>query len=554
MKKFFFSIEEVQFKLKTDENGNWVIEPAADKDRSASLGFYLQPARAAVQSFLERVPPSYSVSLSFETDLTSHTFSQKSLREWLRRFSLYTDGFQRGIKKLSEVLSHPRAFILCRDQSFESGESHFFGQVRESSLGLEVLPLSVEWLTFFLLGEGLYARSLVKPERGLRGSWKVFLAVPRPIKNIAREKEPEELSQVRSILQERQKGCSCKRPLKRRERVFVQFKISSACNFSCDFCYYKRNLELPRFIDLERTLPVMKEFFRRFNQSRGAGATVLLHGGEPLMHPDVKGLCRRIGKELEGLLSEEEPFSMTTNGFLLSQKREVFSCLAHATVSFNTDRFEGKERLYEGFVKSLKEVYPQYRQQISFLSLIGLESPESLCRAYEKLMDDIGAKAVRFSAERLVSEDAEESFSLSHRRFLEENLKLLELTEKRSDLIFHPKLYLSGRPSFVVHGCGNCSLPNIFDIDCTVRVCAKNYEIPPVFAVEVLSEAMEAAKGEEEFLSLMSFLSLGEERTLRQVVCTLLGCDLSDFCSTGCVNFPTIDQSGVCAMLMREAL
>ena len=78
------------------------------------------------------------------------------------------------------------------------------------------------------------------------------------------------------------------------------------CNLACEYCN--------EFDDFSKPVPT-EEMFRRIDHLAGLGTTVItISGGEPLLHPDLDEIIRRI--RLHGIIA-----GLITNGYLLTGER-----------------------------------------------------------------------------------------------------------------------------------------------------------------------------------------------------------------------------------------
>src|ERR1019366_7470139 len=75
------------------------------------------------------------------------------------------------------------------------------------------------------------------------------------------------------------------------------------CNLSCTYCNEFDNFSKP---------VVLEEMFRRVDNLAALGTTIItLSGGEPLLHPHLEEIVRRVRRH--GILA-----GMITNGYLLT--------------------------------------------------------------------------------------------------------------------------------------------------------------------------------------------------------------------------------------------
>jgi len=107
-------------------------------------------------------------------------------------------------------------------------------------------------------------------------------------------------------------------PLPRRQVDQVQMKLTNQCNFECRHCIEGSGRGQKGFLDFSRWRSFLADFFN--HNSEG---TVVLTGGEPLLHPDIDII-------IEELLSLGLRIRLFTNGALLAAGRlsqEMLACL-----------------------------------------------------------------------------------------------------------------------------------------------------------------------------------------------------------------------------------
>lgn len=108
----------------------------------------------------------------------------------------------------------------------------------------------------------------------------------------------------------------------------IHLEVSGRCQLNCPYCYSKSGTELAvsEWQALVKELaPLTKQF--------------TLGGGEPLLYDDLGDIIETIHRL--GL-----PVSLTTNGLLLSEKRDLVSALDAVSISYHGDL----EVLWEGLV------------------------------------------------------------------------------------------------------------------------------------------------------------------------------------------------------------
>src|SRR5512135_836681 len=78
------------------------------------------------------------------------------------------------------------------------------------------------------------------------------------------------------------------------------------CNLSCGYCN--------EYDDFSKPIP-LEDMFRRIDRLASFGTSIItISGGEPLMHPELEEIIRRIRKR--GMIA-----GMITNGYLLTPAR-----------------------------------------------------------------------------------------------------------------------------------------------------------------------------------------------------------------------------------------
>ncbi|MEN2977493.1 phytanoyl-CoA dioxygenase family protein (plasmid) [Tistrella bauzanensis] len=138
----------------------------------------------------------------------------------------------------------------------------------------------------------------------------------------------------------------------------VALELTEACNYRCTMCDYWR-IPNPKFMPLADA----RDFLGLFGET--GLASVLLTGGEPLLHPQWR--------EIAGMLPEGARRSLCTNGSpILKKNRDVATFFDRLTVSVdgatdeNFARIRGFRHL-EGIMRALEEIKaarPQIRIQI----------------------------------------------------------------------------------------------------------------------------------------------------------------------------------------------
>jgi len=99
----------------------------------------------------------------------------------------------------------------------------------------------------------------------------------------------------------------------------IHLEVSGRCQLNCPYCYSKSGTELAVSewqALVEELAPLTKQF--------------TLGGGEPLLYDDLGDIIETIHRL--GL-----PVSLTTNGLLLSEKRDLVSALDAVSVSYHGD-------------------------------------------------------------------------------------------------------------------------------------------------------------------------------------------------------------------------
>ena len=90
---------------------------------------------------------------------------------------------------------------------------------------------------------------------------------------------------------------------------------TTACNFSCAYCYAKRSVDNPEFMD-GNTVQTTIDFIKRYSKSN---FSIAFTGGEPLLAPEI---CLRFSSELKAFLEARGNVLhtvMVTNGYLLDE-------------------------------------------------------------------------------------------------------------------------------------------------------------------------------------------------------------------------------------------
>src|SRR4051812_48178304 len=100
--------------------------------------------------------------------------------------------------------------------------------------------------------------------------------------------------------------------------LYIIFKLTQGCNFSCSYCYDKVIL---RKLNRQKRDATYHELVSRAVIDGGGRAFVLLHGGEPLLEMDS---LRELVLESRRRYGAAVQFSIQTNGSLLDEEILTF--------------------------------------------------------------------------------------------------------------------------------------------------------------------------------------------------------------------------------------
>lgn len=164
----------------------------------------------------------------------------------------------------------------------------------------------------------------------------------------------------------------------------LTLQVTQSCNFRCEYCIYSGN-----YLNRQHTSKRMTEEvafkaidFLIDHSRNNKEICVAFYGGEPLLEFNLVKKCIAYAEEkAEG---KELSFSMTTNGWLLTDDVTKFLCEhdvnltisldgpeeiqdSHRKVAFNND---GSFKQVILNIKNLKDKYPDYMRRISFNAVI----------------------------------------------------------------------------------------------------------------------------------------------------------------------------------------
>ena len=531
------SLDGRKVVLESSERSVQIVSSSEGKS-----GFYSGPVKRLFRRLLKRAgrPLCFEIRSSLKSDV----FSEKSLKERIEDFSLLKK------KDLSEarlfsLLKRQKVAVLLSERDFKEiegrDESYLFGRVKEDSSGrVFVLPSSIEWALFFLLDpEVLISTTVGKKDE----AWAVWVYTPRGVRIKRTHPLKEKLTRLAEEGRRRWPSMEIA-PL---PSFVIQIKITSDCNLNCSFCYYRRHRKEKIFRSPEEISQSVWKFsdcFRRAGFEKGA---VLLHGGEPTVHPKLMKITHELSKKHAEILCRP-PLLMTTNGLSLSQEVATSPLFARISVSFDPERFRDRP-IYEKFVSQLKSCTSKAKT-LAFLSVLGLDSPKALFSAYKKLFSDLKAEPFPIATERLVS-DFPGELPYTHQKFMEDAIESLERARK-DHLTLLVKVDSPSRGRRTVPGCGSCFVPSVVDVDGSVRACSKNYSAAPVALLDELHQAI-LALDQESARSFLTSLCFGKEKARREIICHLIGCERFQFChQLSCISYPIVDQSLVCLQLEKE--
>ena len=104
----------------------------------------------------------------------------------------------------------------------------------------------------------------------------------------------------------------------------VSYLVTTGCNLSCIYC------ENPRH-GLRGDLSSLDQVLRILQTIRGDVDSLILTGGEPLLHPEIKGLVRAAKQDI-GF----RHLTLITNGLLLAEHRDLLSVLDLLVISLDS--------------------------------------------------------------------------------------------------------------------------------------------------------------------------------------------------------------------------
>jgi len=122
-----------------------------------------------------------------------------------------------------------------------------------------------------------------------------------------------------------------KRSASEARSLYIIFKLTQGCNFSCSYCYDKVIL---RKLNRQKRDATYHELVSRAVLDGGGRAFVLLHGGEPLLEMDsVRELVLESRRRYGGAVQ----FSIQTNGSLLDEEILAFFREHNVGISVSVD-------------------------------------------------------------------------------------------------------------------------------------------------------------------------------------------------------------------------
>jgi MoaA/NifB/PqqE/SkfB family radical SAM enzyme len=109
--------------------------------------------------------------------------------------------------------------------------------------------------------------------------------------------------------------------------LIATYYVTTQCNFNCTYCEYfgaRRNPQAEEQLDLERAMHVLKIM-------RTGVDSLLLTGGEPLLHPDIDQLIDRARHTLKF-----RHLTLLTNGSLLPDHEAILAALDRLVISLDS--------------------------------------------------------------------------------------------------------------------------------------------------------------------------------------------------------------------------
>src|SRR5512135_3068743 len=109
--------------------------------------------------------------------------------------------------------------------------------------------------------------------------------------------------------------------------LIATYYVTTQCNFNCAYCEYfgaRRNPQAEEQLDLERAVRVLKVI-------RTGVDSLILTGGEPLLHPDIDELITRARREVKF-----RHLTLLTNASLLPDHEAILPLLDRLVISLDS--------------------------------------------------------------------------------------------------------------------------------------------------------------------------------------------------------------------------
>lgn len=503
--RFHFYINNTSFWLQSDKDK---AELSTLSPAESVAGFNALLCQSMLKFLLDKAPLPISITIP-NIQFPSH-FSE-SRAHTPEKYSP---------EKPLLVLLDTREF-----QKIQSPERYIeFGVIKETEETSILQPYSREWLINLLLpNEYAVATQIISSP----DSKDFQLLVRNRIRSIKEFEPVQEL--LAAVLEDIQTS----KLFETKKQAFIQLKLTSACNFSCDFCYYPT-----RAIYLQKEK--IDQLLKLFQTAIPAESTVLLlHGGEPLLYPQFDFLVNQ--------LYDKYTLIMTTNGVLIPKHIDALKKIPIPQVAVSTDpvgRYHSPLE-FESALIGMKAISFQNSDYISLTTVLNNNAQEikSWLRYISACLD--GAP-IRASSERIVP-----SRTYTHLQYFKDMQHLYSVFSREHNIYYQPKL--GGFKS--APGCGSCAsfdddfISFIIDADESIRFCSKNYRIPSSLTVDQLLTV-----NSKNLLKTLRKHSHIDEYRRRRKMCILVGCPYTTVCHTGCANYPIFDESGLCAQLIMKSL
>lgn len=151
----------------------------------------------------------------------------------------------------------------------------------------------------------------------------------------------------------------------------VSFILTSKCNLRCSYCFYKNTRESNEFLDSKRIIMFCNELFRL----NGMIDTISLTGGEPLLHPDIMIIVKKLSKLCKKLI-------ILTNGLLINSKIQEliqkYNIDVHISLDSIKSAYNSKYRNRENIILKNLENLKKLNNRVTICTTLSYENIDEI--------------------------------------------------------------------------------------------------------------------------------------------------------------------------------